>query len=384
MKIINSVQFILPFAFSLLFVTPMANAYHEGLQSCASLSQIVSSTNTSSLQSEIRIFSVNNPNDRAAIERFRLDQFNLFCQQAVDQEFFPTTRFQECIDRLSQNVELTVTSIRTQEEEINPPFAAYSRSEAESFTAAYSIRIQNNNFQNTIAIAGENIDISHAPDGAETSFEITGNGLRAWTENAMNLLFTEDREPTPAVLSLEQVIAYGLSEVFDSAAFNGSFNGQVRSIQEGGRNPLFRPRSVPSVQLSEINRIREKIERRINILNSGSPTGFYVNENHIQGGMSIGGDRNELDSDPYFWLRINDNPRDRTVFLSMLDSIRTQNESNFLESMMDLATSFTRDLVAPKNVFIQAFSFLYVTKQFPSIGVLMQYCHFSLRCGQIH
>jgi hypothetical protein len=86
----------------------------------------------------------------------------------------------------------------------------------------------------------------------------------------------------------------------------------------------------------------------------------------------------------YLWPRVHENQYDRETLQHLMEAIEHNNESSFITNLVHFATSFDSETTGPKAAFIDAFTFLYVTKNFPSEALRQLYFHFILRCGQIH
>jgi hypothetical protein len=134
----------------------------------------------------------------------------------------------------------------------------------------------------------------------------------------------------------------------------------------GEPNPAYKLRQVSPVDQDQINSLRERIDREIRRLNRTSPSGYYVSE-QVYGHASIYGSREH-----------------RRHFLAIMNGIETDNEGQFFQGIIGLATVFNRDRMNAKQGLIEAFTHLYVTKEFPSEEVRQSYFHFILRCGQIY
>jgi hypothetical protein len=68
-------------------------------------------------------------------------------------------------------------------------------------------------------------------------------------------------------------------------------------------------------------------------------------------------------------------------FTALLRAVASNDESAFLTNLINLATKFDSGHSEAKSGFIDGYSFLFVTKQFPSLGNRQANYHFSLRCG---
>ena len=75
--------------------------------------------------------------------------------------------------------------------------------------------------------------------------------------------------------------------------------------------------------------------------------------------------------------------RQGQAFTNVLNAIRDNDEMQLLVNMVNLATAFHPNNITARNGFIEAYTFLYVAKQFPSL-VTRQYYRFTLRCGGIY
>lgn len=75
---------------------------------------------------------------------------------------------------------------------------------------------------------------------------------------------------------------------------------------------------------------------------------------------------------------------DRNLFLQLLEAIRESNEDKFINAMSKMMAGFPDNLSEARNGFKESFTTLFVTGKLPSNGLRDLYCHFIMRCGQIH
>ncbi len=71
-------------------------------------------------------------------------------------------------------------------------------------------------------------------------------------------------------------------------------------------------------------------------------------------------------------------------FYALMNAIKHNDEMQFLNIMIQLATVFNYSRREARNGFIEAYTYLYVAKKFPNEAIRKRYLHFTLRCGGIY
>ncbi|MBF0206724.1 MAG: hypothetical protein HQK53_07520, partial [Oligoflexia bacterium] len=210
----------------------------------------------------------------------------------------------------------------------------------------------------------------------------------------------------------------------------GNPNIEVTNIP----NPDFDLRTFPENQKLYVEQLKSIIYSKINGLASNQVRGYYLNPDHVRGKQAVrfnpdvgaaadypqGGHNYAINpvlglaaaTDPLsvglgptidsrtdslniraylepairsaLYLRLNDNHYDRLQYIKLMKSISFKAHTMFIESMVDLSTSFVSYLEGSRDGFIHNFTLLFVSKQFESKGRFGDYAHFTLRCGQVH
>ena len=73
-----------------------------------------------------------------------------------------------------------------------------------------------------------------------------------------------------------------------------------------------------------------------------------------------------------------------TLFYNILDAVANNSENQFLQNIINTATAFHPNSIQARNGFIETYTFLYVAKRFPSVGVRQRYVHYTLNCGGLY
>jgi hypothetical protein len=136
--------------------------------------------------------------------------------------------------------------------------------------------------------------------------------------------------------------------------------------------PEFVLRPVNARQEAFIRRLHTEIDGRTQALNATAPNHFHVHERNHDGTLYVNGDAG-----------FNGGPEMIAAFNNLLESIRTNNEPNFIRYVLETSTFFDEAHAGSKTSFLAAFTTLFVTKNFASIGTRAQYLHFILRCGHL-
>lgn len=129
-------------------------------------------------------------------------------------------------------------------------------------------------------------------------------------------------------------------------------------INNDAIHPAYDPHSLTQQEESYISKLRSKIQQE----SENAPE-------HVE---------------PIGRLSVNKISSHIKVFSALLESIKQNNEETFLSKMMALVNSFDHNHSEARVGFIDAFTTLFVTKQFPSVGMRQRYFHFVLRCGGIY
>ena len=141
--------------------------------------------------------------------------------------------------------------------------------------------------------------------------------------------------------------------------------------QEGGIHQDWETRTYPDQVQEKIHTIRSKIDEQIRKLDQAHG-GYFYNLAHRSA---------HIDSHD-IW--IHRNPTDGNSMEQILLAIRDDNERVFLSNTINFASGYPEINSIARRAFIDSFSNLFITKQFPSIGSRQAFFHFILRCGHLY
>lgn len=148
-------------------------------------------------------------------------------------------------------------------------------------------------------------------------------------------------------------------------------------IVKAAINPDYEPRPISTEESDYLDFLRNIIDQEICQLGT-SPEALAHSRHKREfrwytSPMSLNGQ-----------LNVNSCQRDRKQFNLLLNSICENTENEFLQQMVRLSTSFELKKAEAKTGFIETFTYLFITKEFPSLGIRQKYCHYILRCGTIN
>lgn len=225
-------------------------------------------------------------------------------------------------------------------------------------------RIQTNRFINSVDFQGEQIDIYTTLNPASQS--------QHGPSDRYTLLDPE----VASQLELEQNVTYTGAELLEQFEERDSSVWEIlnqairagRATQQSSSPDPFAMREVTPDQQRQITRIRNEIQTRLLELNREHQSPFYVTPSHqTRSGIAI-----------HTFLE------DREVFLSLVNAILDRQEAEFITQLLKLATFFNLQNRAARHEIIEVFSHLYVMQSFPSRGLMVNYFHYLLRCGQMN
>jgi hypothetical protein len=149
----------------------------------------------------------------------------------------------------------------------------------------------------------------------------------------------------------------------------------------------------PSDQ-QEVDRIIARITTAIHALDAASPTvlwyrnegggdvsrtHYYLNDAHA----AVLNPRNHR-YEATVGIRLHDIAHDGDAMSAILQSMEQHDEEVFVTNMIALATGYLPTSILAKDAFIRTFSQLYVTGNFPSLGLLLSYIHYLMQCGMMY
>lgn len=169
-------------------------------------------------------------------------------------------------------------------------------------------------------------------------------------------------------LSQEQIQSHPQADILIEAMESGDI-----TIERNAINPIFNPRPMNQEFQAYVDHLRELINENIERLNRGAADHWFMNPiaAHLDGTAFVNSDFGDLQAQS-------------RLFSNLMNSMRIENETDFVQHMVEFATLFGHQFAAPKRGFIDSFTVLYVTKNFPSEGLMQSYYHFILRCGHLH
>ncbi|MFZ9594778.1 MAG: IPT/TIG domain-containing protein [Bdellovibrionia bacterium] len=239
----------------------------------------------------------------------------------------------------------------------------HPRTEVELLSQGLHQRIQTNQFIDSLEFQGERIHFNSTLN-PETQTQ-HGNSDR----------YTLLDQAVASELGLQRGVNYTGAQLLEQFEERDSSVWEVlnqairegRATKQSGSPDPFALREVSPDQQNQITRIRSEIQSRLRELNREHQTPFYVHPAHLtRPGIAIHTD-----------------PEEKDVFLSLLNAILDRREPEFIAQLVKLATFFNEENQAARNEIIEVFSHLYVMQSFPSRGLMVNYFHFLLRCGQI-
>ena len=162
---------------------------------------------------------------------------------------------------------------------------------------------------------------------------------------------------------------------------------KVQLVREG-LNPLYNAREISPREQAYVDHVRDKIRQRVaekdragqRVTNSagrptldsaGQPIRWHVGQHSYHGTVWVNPD----------WVP--GHTYDSEQFSALMTAIAGNAEEAAVAAIVNIACNFDYQHAEAKRGFMDAFSFLFVNKQFPSEGLRQNYLHFVLRCGHI-
>ncbi len=237
--------------------------------------------------------------------------------------------------------------------EVPAVFGSYRGSEAEILSLNVKKRHSQSNYIDSVIINSQVVSITSVPNAELAGYIIHDSEIA-------KLLGVE----TDTVLTQVQVdrLDGKKKSVVADAVTDSTKIEFVRS----GINPEFKERPLREDQRIYLSNLRELVEQRITALNLTVSSGYYWDERN--GGT----------------INIHTKQGHWRMFLGLMKSIMESNGEAFLNDLIILATQFDLQHSNARSGFIEVFTFLFVTKQFPSVGTRQSYFHFLLRCGGVY
>jgi hypothetical protein len=238
----------------------------------------------------------------------------------------------------------------------NRSFGNFNASEAQLLKRYFEIRIGDGDWLSNVRFRNANIEIDDLPQDELRGYIIHDSPIADLLGVIVGAVFPE---------SELQERDYEVFEVVLEASADRNRVEIVRKMI----NPIFNLRPVSTQYQTHINQLRERLDGRINELNTRAG-GFY----------SEGGYHGAV----YLHERVEGRYLHREVFRNILTAIEDNNEDLFYENAVRFAAFFDQAHVQARRGFLDTFSHLFVTKEFPSEGLRQQYLHFTLRCGGLY
>jgi hypothetical protein len=229
----------------------------------------------------------------------------------------------------------------------------YRGSEAERLNQSLHIQLFENRFSNGVLINNQFTDISDFYPPRIAHAGLTDEEFSEFSEFLESIALSETQ-----IQGLDSDIQNRIVDVVSNHSIL-----QVNEVDEP--QPNYNLREVSSAEQSQINSIRERISIAVSRLNQMDRSGYYVSSDFY-------------DHPCLFRNRIH-----LRSFLSMMNAIETNNEESFIHSLLHLATAFRQYRINAKLEFIEAFTHLYVTKEFPSREISQSYFYLIVHCGEL-
>ena len=239
----------------------------------------------------------------------------------------------------------------------------YRNSEAEALAQARIVRLANGGNQSHLLVRGRQISFDVIPEAQIMGYVIQDSELARAVRMAVGDILTQ-----------EQIEQHHYTNELQAAL------DDVRITRmPGAINPAYNARPVTPQEEADIAQLRLQIKNRIRLADQAAPIingrHWYLSPASINGQLYVNPD--------YGAGNIIQNT-DVNHFSVLLTAIQENNQNEAMNRIATLATHFDRNHSVAKTSFIDTFTFLYVTKEFPSEGMLITYLHFILRCGHIH
>jgi hypothetical protein len=242
----------------------------------------------------------------------------------------------------------------------NAVYREYLNSEAKVLEDAHSVRLQNGTWLDSVWLNNQEVGIQEAdiPSARTKTFVIHDDELARQT--GLHVGDSLSQEQIQSHLKVEQLIA----------ALTSS---RLIGVKSEALNPVYNSRKLSVEEQNYIDYLRSEIKNRLDGLNEAHG-GYYLNPKQVPGLVLVNCNNVEKSNGQYH----------SDKFKMLLESIKHNDQKYFVENVVTLATLFDKDHRESKSAFTDAFTVLFVTKNFPSEGIRQNYYHFILRCGHIH
>lgn len=272
-------------------------------------------------------------------------------QEAVRNKTIATILKGECVDPILGTWGRTAANSKV--------FGSMAGSEAEALQNAAIVRRGNGQFQNETEIGGQRISFSsyiHADQLANI------NAYVIHDQKIADLL----RVSVGAHLPDDGSLSAGQKEIIAEWIMDAS---KITYETMPGTHPDFASRQLRLDQQEYLNRLRAFIfEQRFGAPRGGPLNGLF---------------RTVLTVSPDSVVSIYASAATWDEFSNLMDAIKDNDEEKFLNNIIVMANGFGRNQLAAAAAFVDTFSYLFIAKQFPSVGLRQNYFHYLLRCGSI-
>jgi|GEM_PF-796203 len=270
----------------------------------------------------------------------------------------------------------------------SPQFESiYLGSEAEEYRRYYNQRHDHNvDFHRVIRMGGDAVDAGRYDMDAASDYEA------GYTINSQQLATTLTRLMGRAVnindsLRESELQAHPGDDVGESAldvvaGYNHRFGGALNDYERLAQAfPVGDFSALSSGAQRYLDFLREVIGNKIRDLDASSQARYSQvlgrNYYHNPEYPSVSGIYVHNPADPVYQFT-------GTLFYNILDAIANNSENQFLQNIINSATAFNPNSIQARNGFIETYTFLYVAKRFPSVGVRQRYVHYTLNCGGLY
>ena len=257
-----------------------------------------------------------------------------------------------------------------------PAFGDYRNSEAQALFGHRITRLIPTHYLDFITLPNlERININNVPTQQVPAYVIHDAALAQRIGAVLGLSLRRESSITEEQYRTLTDVPPDLDEndprnILSEDIYNALTNDSTIEYNETSLNPIFNGVAIPPEQQAYLDYLRNEVRRQIDELNRRAGGYYHSNASGLD------------------YLSVNDNPQQRAQFTQLLELIRDSSntqpqEEAFIRTLISLSTQFGQHRAESKMGFIEAFTHLFVTKKFSSRGVLHNYCHFILRCGQM-
>ena len=277
---------------------------------------------------------------------------------------------------------------------------AYSNSEAKLLIDNFIERTNNDKFIDVVNFKGKNIDVSYP-----TYELINKHKITLEPDFFSRAEFSCLKESSPNTLERLQLKYLEANFILEDIPDEDKILSDVLASFDSDKyrydqlpnqnNPLYTSNHTLSLQQQvQYNELINLITEQIVQIQKTFITMKYIRDNKIYyKNMKVNSDRYgymhlnlQGESKIRFndgRLMVHDSLYDRVQMLSLLLSVRDNDQENFINRMANIVSGFPNNLIQQRIAFKEIFTYLYVSKNFPNKGVRNAYLHFLLRCGQL-